>query len=128
MARLFFNIWPLTTMKTNSTAALVFCQCEFEMLQNIKASFLNLPETFKFCQSGDFLPNLVTLILARKLIEIATLPNDKKSTHLIRKTVLKQDIYIRSASRYCRVTYRGPIQLCIVSSRSQCLKQIDKAL
>ena len=77
-------------MKTYSTAALVFCQCEFKMLQNIKASFLNLPETFKFCQSGDFLPNLVTLILARKLIEIATLPNDKKSTHLIRKTVLNR--------------------------------------
>ena len=51
-------------MKTYSTAQ-VFYQCKFKILQ-------------------------VTLILARKLIEIATLPNDKKSTHLIRKTVLNR--------------------------------------
>ena len=52
MARLFFNIWPFTSMKIFPMAYKIF---------QTQAS-INFPRLWKFGQIGEILPNLVTLV------------------------------------------------------------------
>ena len=54
-----FNIWPFTTLKMSSRD--FFAKLGFKFCQILDAHSKILPKSFKNCQSGKVLQNLVTL-------------------------------------------------------------------
>ena len=58
MARLFFDIWPLTLMKIG-----LITQSRFKIIPHAKRRFPHYQLLLKFGQSGEFWPNLVTVTM-----------------------------------------------------------------
>ena len=62
MAILRFQIWLITAIKLYQYNK-KFAQSRFKSLPNTKEALTKLQKTYKtFCQSGEFLPNLITLV------------------------------------------------------------------
>ena len=61
MVRLFFHIWPFEAMKI-SPIMWHICQSMLSNSPNKKWTVKILPSTCRHFQSGEFLPNLVTLV------------------------------------------------------------------
>ena len=60
MVRLFFNIWPLATMKIIHNMFQI-CQSRPIILKKRNKLLKNCQRLVKFCQIGEISPNLVTL-------------------------------------------------------------------
>ena len=60
MARLYFNIWPFTSTKICPMAYKI-SQRRSKILSNTKWTLKNCPRLWRYCQSGEISPNLVTL-------------------------------------------------------------------
>ena len=61
LVRLFFNIWPTTTMKINPIMQ-KFCQVDSTFCQIRNKPSKICRRLLKFCQNGEISPNLVTLM------------------------------------------------------------------
>ena len=94
MARLFFNIWPLTPTKL-FPKALKIAQVGTIISQYKIKVFKNYQRLLKFGQSGKFLPNLVTL-----------LPSDIKRFKLEKKIIT----LVPAARQY--LTHYSSFQVC----------------
>ena len=73
MARLFFNIWPFTTMKFAQQQ--LFPKICYKYCQIPNKPLEKLPKTLRIvCQNGEISPNMVTLIILHNILKCGLIP------------------------------------------------------